>query len=88
LIYVLAIAVWPLGAELLQFLTITACCPGPETFVGLDNYRALWTRRGAQFGRHPRRSSPSVPSLRVLLGLGLALLAVADGVPGVCGAAA
>ena len=59
LIYVLAVAIWPLAQGVsYSFYDYSLLRPSKTAFVGLDNYRALWSQRGrAQFDR--RQPPPS-----------------------------
>ena len=76
LIYVLAVAVWPLAQGVNNsFYDYSLLRPAKTAFIGLDNYRALWTNEEA------RRSIVTTATFTVaavvvefLLGMGLALL--------------
>ena len=81
LIYVLAIAVWPLAQGVdNSFYNYNLLRPAKTAFVGLDNYRSLWLDDEA------RRSiivtaifTVSAVTLEFGLGLGLALMLWRDG---------
>jgi multiple sugar transport system permease protein len=81
LLYVLAIAVWPLAQGVdNSFYDYSLLRPAKTAFIGLDNYRALWTNDEA------RRSivvtaifTASAVAVEFALGLGLALLLWRDG---------
>jgi multiple sugar transport system permease protein len=76
LVYVLAVAVWPLAQGVINsFYDYSLLRPAKTAFIGLDNYRALWTNEEA------RRSvvvtatfTVSAVAVEFLLGLGLAML--------------
>jgi len=81
LIYVLAVAVWPLAQGVSNsFYDYSLLRPAKTAFIGLDNYRALWINPEA------RRSivttaifTVSAVGVEFLIGLGLALLLWRDG---------
>src|SRR6204780_3699507 len=81
LIYVLAIAVWPLAQGVdNSFYDYSLLRPAKTAFIGLDNYRSLWINDEA------RRSivvtaifTASAVTIEFGLGLGLALLLWRDG---------
>ena len=76
LIYVLAVAIWPLAQGVdNSFYDYSLLRPAKTAFIGLDNYRALWINEEA------RRSivvtatfTVSAVAVEFGLGLGLALL--------------
>jgi multiple sugar transport system permease protein len=76
LIYVLAIAVWPLAQGVNNsFYDYSLLRPAKTAFIGLDNYRALWIKDEA------RKSivvtaifTVSAVTVEFVIGLGLALL--------------
>jgi len=81
LIYVLAIAVWPLAQGIAySFYDYSLLRPGRTTFVGLGQYtgRCGATPRRA-FGRHHGDLHRLCRRVEFLLGLGLALLLWRDG---------
>ena len=76
LIYVLLVAVWPLAQGInYSFYDYSLLRPAKTAFIGLDNYRALWTNDAA---RHSILTTAiftvSAVTVEFLLGLGLALL--------------
>src|ERR1700678_1751443 len=81
LIYVLAVAVWPLAQGVSNsFYDYSLLRPAKTAFIGLDNYRALWINPEA------RRSivttatfTVSAVGVEFLIGMGLALLLWRDG---------
>jgi multiple sugar transport system permease protein len=76
LIYVLAIAIWPLAQGVSYSLyDYSLLRPARTAFIGLDNYRALWANAAA---RHSILTTATFTvaavAVEFLLGLGLALL--------------
>lgn len=80
-IYVLAVAVWPLAQGIYySFFDYSLLHPATRHFVGLENYAALWTESGArQSVITTVEFTVAAVGLEFLLGLGLALLLWGDG---------
>src|ERR1700722_14999435 len=76
LIYVLAIAIWPLAQGVsYSFYDYSLLRPAKTAFIGFDNYRALWAKDAARNSLvNPAIFTVAAVSLESLLGLGLSLL--------------
>jgi multiple sugar transport system permease protein len=76
LIYVLAIAIWPLAQGVsYSFYDYSLLRPNRTAFIGLDNYRALWANEAARNSILTTAIfTVAAVAIEFLLGLGLALL--------------
>ena len=76
LIYVLLVAIWPLAQGInYSFYDYSLLRPARTAFIGLDNYRALWTNEAARNSIITTATfTVSAVAVEFLLGLGLALL--------------
>ncbi len=76
LIYVLAVAIWPLAQGVSYSLyDYSLLRPGRTAFVGLDNYRTLWANTAARNSIVTTATfTVAAVAVEFLLGLGLALL--------------
>jgi multiple sugar transport system permease protein len=76
LIYVLAIAIWPLAQGVsYSFYDYSLLRPARTVFIGLDNYRNLWADAGARNSILTTAAfTVAAVSVEFLFGLGLALL--------------
>ncbi len=81
LVYVLAIAIWPLAQGVsYSFYDYSLLHPARTAFNGLDNYRALWADAGARNSILTTATfTVAAVSIEFLAGLGLALLLWRDG---------
>ncbi len=81
LVYVLLVAIWPIARGInYSFYDYSLLRPARTAFVGLGNYRALWSNEAAR-GSIVTTAAFTVAAVLVefLLGLGLALLLWRDG---------
>jgi multiple sugar transport system permease protein len=76
LIYVLAIAVWPVAQGInYSFYDYSLLRPGRTAFIGLENYRELWANHEARNSVITTLTfTVSAVAIEFVLGLGLALL--------------
>jgi multiple sugar transport system permease protein len=76
LIYVIAIALWPLARGIgYSFYDYSLLRPARTAFVGLDNYAALWTNEAARYSIATTATfTVAAVALEFLFGLALALL--------------
>jgi multiple sugar transport system permease protein len=76
LIYVLVVAIWPLARGFsYSFYDYSLLRPAHTAFIGLDNYRALWTNDAARSSIVTTATfTVAAVTVEFLLGLGLALL--------------
>jgi multiple sugar transport system permease protein len=76
LIYVIVVAIWPLAQGFAySFYDYSLLRPSRTAFVGLDNYRALWTNEAARVAIVTTAIfTIAAVTTEFLLGLGLALL--------------
>jgi len=76
LIYVLLVAIWPLARGFsFSFYDYSLLRPARTAFIGLDNYRALWTNEAARNSILTTATfTVAAVTVEFLLGLGLALL--------------
>jgi multiple sugar transport system permease protein len=75
-IYVLLVAIWPLARGInYSFYDYSLLRPAHTAFVGLDNYRELWTNTAARNSIITTATfTVAAVTIEFLLGLGLALL--------------
>jgi multiple sugar transport system permease protein len=76
LIYVLAVAIWPLAQGVgYSFYSYSLLRPDKTAFVGLDNYRALWANEAARNSiLTTAKFTFAAVTIEFVLGMGLALL--------------
>jgi multiple sugar transport system permease protein len=76
LIYVLAIAIWPLAQGVgYSFYNYSLLRPARTAFIGLDNYRALWANEAARNSIFTTaKFTVAAVGIEFALGMGLALL--------------
>ena len=76
LIYVILVAIWPLAQGIsYSFYDYSLLRPARTAFIGLDNYRALWTNEAARNSIITTATfTVSAVAVEFVLGLGLALL--------------
>jgi multiple sugar transport system permease protein len=81
LIYVLAIAIWPLAQGVsYSFYDYSLLRPARTAFIGFDNYRALWENEAARNSLLTTATFTfAAVAIEFVLGLGLALLLWRDG---------
>lgn len=81
LLYVLAVAIWPLAQGVsYSFYDYSLLRPARTAFIGFDNYRALWANDAARNSLLVTASFTfAAVAAEFLLGLGLALLLWRDG---------
>ncbi len=81
LIYVLAIAIWPLAQGVsYSFYDYSLLRPAKTAFIGFDNYRALWANEAARNSLVTTAAfTVAAVAIEFVLGLGMALLLWRDG---------
>lgn len=81
LIYVLAIAIWPLAQGVsYSFYDYSLLRPAKTAFIGFDNYRALWANEAARNSLVTTATFTfAAVAIEFILGLGMALLLWRDG---------
>jgi len=81
LIYVLAIAIWPLAQGVsYSFYDYSLLRPARTAFIGFDNYRALWENEAARNSLLTTAAFTfAAVAIEFVLGLGMALLLWRDG---------